>query len=125
MLVPVDLRQAWNQARTCWARGEYWTAHEWLELPWRTAKDPDRTALGGVILLSAALHQASLGRRRASRRNFAKALRKLAPLDDRWRGVDLRQLEWATFVALRTPAPGPILEPLEGSTDEIRGGAPP
>lgn len=115
MLATVDLVASWNEARACWARGDFWTAHEWLERPWLGASEPDRSALGGVILLSAALHQASLGKARASRRNFAKALRKLAPLEDRWRGVDLRRLEWSTFVALRAGATSLDLDALEAA----------
>ena len=65
----------------------------------------DRAALSGLILLAAALFKAGRPHQaRAARKLFARALARLAPLPDRWRGIDLRAMERATFAAMLNPA---------------------
>lgn len=96
--------QAWNDGVALFERGEYWECHEVLEPLW-LACDPgslDKRFYGGVILLAAALHKAhAMGSARGGRRNYAKALTHLALVPDRYRGVDLRELEARTHAALR------------------------
>lgn len=82
--------------------GEYWECHEALEPAWLAAHGTEKSFLGGMILLAAALHKArGMGSARGGRRNYAKALAKLALVDDTFRGVDVRELEARVHHALR------------------------
>lgn len=82
--------------------GEYWECHEALEPAWLEASGTEKKFLGGVILLAAALHKAKrMGSARGGRRNYAKALAKLAPVGDNYNGVDVRELEARVHSALR------------------------
>lgn len=70
----------------------------------------ERDVLHGVILLAAALHKArNMGSARGGRRNYAKALMALSGVPDEWRGVDIREFEAVTHVALRDLAHTPIV----------------
>lgn len=85
--------------------GEYWECHEALEPAWLQASGTEERFLGGVILLAAALHKARhMGSARGGRRNYAKALSKLALVPDRYWGIDVRQLEESVHAALRDEA---------------------
>lgn len=101
-------QQAWDEAIALFEDGRYWDAHEVLEGPWMASEDGERSLAAGVILLCAALHKALvMGSARGGRRNYAKALRHLAPLPDHYRGVDLRELEARVHAALRGRSPAP------------------
>ena len=83
----------------------YWDAHEALEPWWLGAEGEARAFAAGVILLCAALHKArAMGSERGGRRNYAKALRHLATLPDRYADTDLRELEARVHAALRDPS---------------------
>jgi len=94
---------AWARGVTLFDAGAYWDCHEALEDAWRVAGGVERHFLGGMILLAAALHKArALNSARGGRRNFAKALRHLALVPDRYYQVDVRELEARVHHALRT-----------------------
>ncbi|HEX7002994.1 MAG TPA: DUF309 domain-containing protein [Trueperaceae bacterium] len=95
-------RQAWEEGVRLFEAGRYWECHEALEPAWLEASGSEKRFLGGVILLAAALHKArGMGSARGGRRNYAKALSKLAPVGDRFWGVDVRELEALVHAALR------------------------
>ncbi|MEX2540879.1 MAG: DUF309 domain-containing protein [Trueperaceae bacterium] len=92
----------WRLGARLFDAGEFWECHEALEPAWLTSAGTERQFLGGVILLAAALHKArSMGSGRGGRRNYAKALTKLALVGDRFNGVDVRELEARVHAALR------------------------
>lgn len=93
---------AWNRGVALFDEGAFWDAHEALEDAWRASHGVEKHFLGGVILLAAALHKArALGSARGGRRNFAKALKHLALVPDRYYDVDVRELEARVHAALR------------------------
>lgn len=82
--------------------GRYWDAHEALEDAWRVSSGVEKHFLGGIILLAAALHKARvLHSARGGRRNYAKALRHLALVPDRYLELDVREFEARVHAALR------------------------
>lgn len=101
----LDENAVWRAAVTCFEAGDYWESHEVLEPLWLASSGLDRDLTGGVILLAAALHKSrAMGSPRGGRRNFAKALRRLAVVPDHYRGVDVRALEAAVHAGLRDPS---------------------
>lgn len=95
---------------TLFDEGAYWDCHEALEDPWREATGVERHFLGGAILLAAALHKArALGSARGGRRNYAKALKHLALVPDRYYGTDVRELEARVHRALREHDYAPLV----------------
>lgn len=115
---------AWNEGRRLFDTGAYWDCHEALEPAWLGADGTERRFLAGAILLAAALHKArEMGSPRGGRRNYAKALRHLAVVPDRWAGVEVRELEARVHRALRDPgyAPNvPIVRAAEASDAPAR-----
>jgi uncharacterized protein len=96
---------AWAETIALFEVERYWDAHEALEPWWLAAEGEARAFAAGVILLCAALHKArAMGSGRGGRRNYAKALRHLALLPDRYAGTDVRELEARVHAALRDPA---------------------
>ncbi len=92
---------AWTEAIALFEAGRYWDAHEALEPWWLNAHGLERAWAAGVILLCGALHKArAMGSVRGGRRNYAKALRHLALVPDRFDGTDVRALEAAVHAAL-------------------------
>ncbi len=92
----------WRHGAALFEQGAYWDAHEALEEAWRASHGIEKHFLGGVILLAAALHKArALHSPRGGRRNYAKALKHLALVPDRYFGVDVRELEARVHAALR------------------------
>ncbi len=80
-------------------RGEYYAAHEELELAWRAAEPGERDFFQGLVHTTVAWYQAGRGKPVGSIRQLAKARRRLAPYAPARRGIDvlslLRQLEQA------------------------------
>jgi hypothetical protein len=108
MLGPMTDTAAWNEGRRLFDAGAFWDCHEALEPAWLAADGTERRFLAGVILLAAALHKArAMGSPRGGRRNYAKALRHLALVPDRWAGVDVREFEARVHRALRQPGYAP------------------
>lgn len=114
---------AWNEGHRLFDRGAFWDCHEALEPAWLAAGGTERRFLAGTILLAAALHKArAMGSPRGGRRNYAKALRHLALVPDRWAGVDVRELEARVHAALREPSLAATI-PLVTSIDDPPRGA--
>jgi predicted metal-dependent hydrolase len=91
-------------------RGEFFAAHEELELAWRAAAPEERDFFQGLVHVAVAWYQAGRGRPIATERQLAKAIRRLTPFAPAHRGVDvaglLEQLrEVAARETLDLPAP--------------------
>jgi uncharacterized protein len=70
-------------------RGEYFAAHEELELAWRAADAEEKDFFQGLVHVAVAWYQASRGNRYGFTRQLAKAERRLAPFAPSHRGVDV------------------------------------
>jgi predicted metal-dependent hydrolase len=73
-------------------RGEYFAAHEELELAWRAAPQDERDFFQGLVHVAVAWYQAGRGRRIGTERQLAKAIRRLSPYAPAHRGLDLDAL---------------------------------
>ena len=81
-------------------RGEYFAAHEELELAWRAAPQPERDFFQGLVHVAVAWYQAGRGRRIGTERQLAKAIRRLTPYAPAHRGLDLDALLPQLYAAL-------------------------
>src|SRR3954470_6805135 len=72
--------------------GEYFAAHEELELAWRAAPEAERDFFQGLVHVAVAWYQAGRGRRIGTERQLAKAIRRLTPFAPAHRGLDLQAL---------------------------------
>jgi uncharacterized protein len=70
-------------------RGEYFEAHEELELAWRAADPAEKDFFQGLVHVTVAWHHAGRGNRPGCERQLAKAVRRLEPFDPQHRGVDV------------------------------------
>jgi predicted metal-dependent hydrolase len=70
-------------------RGEYFEAHEELELAWRAADAEERDFYQGLVLVTVAWYQAGRGNRNGCERQLEKAQRRLRTYGTRYRGVDV------------------------------------
>jgi len=107
-MLTVAEEPAWIEAVALFEAGRFWDAHEALEPWWLDARGVARAWAAGVILLCAALHKArAMGSVRGGRRNYAKALRHLALVPDRFGRTDVRALEVRVHAALGDPTVEP------------------
>jgi uncharacterized protein len=72
--------------------GEYFAAHEELELAWRAAPTEERDFFQGLVHVAVAWYQAGRGRRIGTERQLAKAIRRLTPYAPAHRGLELGTL---------------------------------
>jgi predicted metal-dependent hydrolase len=94
--------------------GEYFAAHEELELAWRVAADPERDFYQGLVHVTVAWYQAGRGTRVGAERQLAKAQRRLAPYAPEHRGVAVaRLLAQVDAAAARVAAGSLELDPVE------------
>ena len=70
-------------------RGQYFEAHEELELAWRAADPAEKDFFQGLVHVTVAWHHAGRGNRPGCERQLAKALRRLEPFSPEHRGVDV------------------------------------
>src|SRR5215210_5972424 len=70
-------------------RGDFFEAHEELELEWRAAVPEERDFFQGLVHVTVAWYQARRGNRRGCERQLEKAARRLAPFFPAHRGVDV------------------------------------
>ena len=95
--------------------GEYFAAHEDLELDWRAAEPEERDFLQGLVHVTVAWYQAGRGNRVGCERQLAKARRRLGPYAPCHRGLDVAAVlasvdEAAALVDAGTLAlPAPVL----------------
>jgi uncharacterized protein len=84
-------------------RGEWFAAHEELELAWRAAEPQERDFFQGLVHVAVAWHQAGRGRRIGCERQLEKAARRLGPYAPSHRGLEL----------------GPILDAVAAARAEV------
>src|SRR3954469_12506711 len=70
-------------------RGDYFDAHEELELAWRAAPPGERDFYQGLVHVAVAWYQAGRGNRVGCERQLAKARRRLGPYAPAFHGVDV------------------------------------
>ena len=69
--------------------GDFFAAHEELELVWRAAAPEERDFFQGLVHVAVAWYQAGRGNRPGCERQLEKAARRLAPFAPKHRGVDI------------------------------------
>jgi uncharacterized protein len=69
--------------------GDFFAAHEELELVWRAAAPEERDFFQGLVHVAVAWYQAGRGNRPGCERQLDKAARRLAPFAPTHRGVDI------------------------------------
>ena len=95
-------------------RGEYFAAHEELELAWRAAEEGERDFFQGLVHVTVAWYQAGRGNRNGCMRQLEKAKRRLSPYGAEHRGVDLSRIMRQVRAASSRAAGGSLeLPPLE------------
>jgi predicted metal-dependent hydrolase len=95
-------------------RGEFFAAHEELELAWRAAEAAERDFYQGLVHVAVAWYQAGRGNRVGCERQLAKATRRLSPYAPRHEDVDVASLLDQVAAAAATVAGGTLeLEPLQ------------
>jgi hypothetical protein len=72
--------------------GEYFAAHEELELAWRAAPQEERDFFQGLVHVAVAWYQAGRGRQIGTERQLRKAIRRLTPYAPAHRGLELDSL---------------------------------
>jgi predicted metal-dependent hydrolase len=94
--------------------GDYFAAHEELELAWRAAAAPDRDFYQGLVHVAVAWYQAGRGNRVGAGRQLGKAQRRLAAYAPEHRGVPVaRLLDQVDAAAARVAAGSLELDPVE------------
>src|SRR2546430_17641487 len=88
--------------------GEFFEAHEELELAWRAAAAEERDFLQGLVHVAVAWYQAGRGNRVGCERQLEKALRRLAPYTPAHRRVDIAALLVQVEIAEQTVEAGSL-----------------
>ena len=89
-------------------RGEYFEAHEELELAWRAAPAAERDFLQGLVHVTVAWYQAGRGNTTGCARQLDKAARRLQPYAPKHRGVDVADVLAQVESARRIVAGGSL-----------------
>src|SRR3977135_4100769 len=99
-MTPGDLERGLEAIRA----GNYFEAHEELELSWRAAAPEERDFYQGLVHVAVAWYQAGRGNPVGAGRQLEKGLRRLEGYEPEHRGVDVaavrRQLRAAQAVVL-------------------------
>ena len=82
-------------------RGEWFAAHEELELAWRAADRDERDFFQGLVHVSVAWYQARRGRRIGCGRQLEKAAHRLGPYAPEHRGLAVTPILAAVATAQR------------------------
>jgi uncharacterized protein len=94
--------------------GEYFEAHEELELAWRAAEAEERDFFQGLVHVTVAWYQAGRGNRNGCARQLEKAERRLTPYVPDHRGVNLSHVLGQVRAAAARVADGSLeLRPLD------------
>jgi predicted metal-dependent hydrolase len=73
-------------------QGEFYKAHDPLELAWMETGLPERDLYRGILLIGLAYYQISLGNYRGAIKMFTRGQRSLEPLGETLLGVDTAKL---------------------------------
>jgi uncharacterized protein len=88
--------------------GEWFAAHEELELAWRAADPAERDFFQGLVHVAVAWYQAGRGRQIGCERQLEKAARRIEPFAPEYRGLDVAAVLAAVDEARRTVAGGSL-----------------
>jgi len=88
--------------------GEFFAAHEELELAWRAAADPERDFYQGLVHVAVAWYQAGRGNRVGCERQLEKAERRLTAYAPSHRSVDVESVLGQVRRARGTVAAGSL-----------------
>jgi predicted metal-dependent hydrolase len=88
--------------------GQFFEAHEELELAWRAAEVSERDFYQGLVHVAVAWYQAGRGRPIATARQLEKADRRLAPFSPSHRDVDVDEVLAQVARARQTVAGGSL-----------------
>jgi predicted metal-dependent hydrolase len=88
--------------------GEFFAAHEELELEWRAAAADERDFFQGLVHVAVAWYQAGRGNRRGCERQLEKAARRLAAFAPTHRGIDVADVLAQVERARATVAAGSL-----------------
>jgi predicted metal-dependent hydrolase len=102
-----DLEQGLELIR----HGEFFAAHEELELAWRAADAAEKDFFQGLVHVAVAWYQAGRGNRVGCERQLEKAARRLAPFAPAHRGVDVERVLGQVRTAASTVAGGSLALP--------------
>ena len=95
-------------------RGDFFEAHEELELAWRAAPEEERDFFQGLVHVTVAWYQAGRGRPIACASQLDKAQRRLAAYSPAHRGVDVKAVLEQVDAAAASVAAGSLdLPPLD------------
>ena len=86
---PRERRDPYEAGLELLRSGEWFAAHEELELAWRAADPAERDFFQGLVHVAVAWYQAGRGRRIGCERQLEKAARRLGPYAPRHRGLEL------------------------------------
>ena len=89
-------------------RGEFFAAHEELELAWRAAPPEERDFYQGLVHVAVAWYQAGRGNRVGCERQLEKAARRLGPYAPRHEGVDVASVLEQVDLAAATACGGSL-----------------
>ena len=93
--------------------GEFYKAHDPLELAWMDTQSPERDLYQGILQIGLAYFQISRGNYRGALKMFIRAQRNLKPLGGSLLGVDINKLRADAEVvekAVRRLGPDQITE---------------
>jgi predicted metal-dependent hydrolase len=88
--------------------GEFFAAHEELELAWRASAPVERDFFQGLVHVAVAWYQAGRGNRRGCERQLEKASRRLAAFAPSHRGVDVTAVLEQVHEAQKVVAAGSL-----------------
>ena len=91
--------------------GEYFAAHEELELAWRAAPAQERDFFQGLVHVAVAWYQAGRENRVGCERQLEKAARRLRPYAPAHRGLDVASLVAQLEAETYPPSSPPRLDP--------------
>ena len=89
-------------------RGEFFAAHEELELAWRAGDPAEKDFFQGLVHVAVAWYQAGRGNRVGCERQLEKASRRLTPFAPEHRGVDVASLLAQVGAAAETVRSGAL-----------------
>jgi predicted metal-dependent hydrolase len=92
-------------------RGEFFAAHEELELAWRAADPAEKDFFQGLVHVAVAWYQAGRGNRVGCERQLEKAERRLAAFAPAHRGVEVDDVIRQVRAAASTVARGSLALP--------------
>jgi predicted metal-dependent hydrolase len=108
--VPPDsiVAEAYARGLDLMRRGEFFAAHEELEIAWRAAAAEERDFFQGLVHVTVAWYQAGRGKNVGCGRQLEKAVRRLGPYAPSHRGADIEAVLAQVAAAREVVAAGSL-----------------